>query len=221
MVNKKTVCMGALTILLIILQIVSQAFLIIQVRSLQESIYALEQKAETFEKHFAEYQEHEEQLFEKIYEQLSALFAKQEANKTEIQKDLVVIKQKSDAQFSKTVDMSRTYNAILEEQKKKTVNIAEKDSAFFQEKQHAITSYKNGNYADAYEAFRKLSAIYEEDMECRLYKAKSLYYINRADNSNYFEILEDIKILKQNAATDNECLEIEKAIRAEKEGISE
>ena len=58
-------------------------------------------------------------------------------------------------------------------------------------------------------------------MECRLYKAKSLYYKNRADSSSYAEILKDIRILKQNATADDEILEIEKSIVAEKEGLDE
>ncbi|MDO4505670.1 MAG: hypothetical protein Q4B64_01845 [Spirochaetales bacterium] len=58
-------------------------------------------------------------------------------------------------------------------------------------------------------------------MECRAYKAKSLYYKNPGDSSRYSEILADIKILNQNAWTDEESVEIAKLILAEKEGFNE
>ena len=117
--------------------------------------------------------------------------------------------------------MSKTYDAILEEQKKKTIDTAEKDKAIIESKNNAIDLYKKGKYSIAYDEFNKLTEIFTDDIECRVYKAKSLYYKNRADSSSYAEILEDIKVLKQNGAADDEVLEIEKSILAEKEGFDE
>lgn len=117
--------------------------------------------------------------------------------------------------------MGRTYDAILEEQKKKTVDTAGKDKSYLEAKNNAIASYNKGSYSASYDGFRKLTQTFTDDMECRLYKAKSLYYKNRADSSSYAQILEDIRILKQNGDSDTELLEIEKSILAEKEGFDE
>lgn len=215
--NKKIIGM----VVLIILMLLSNSFLILRITALKKSVNSLEEKTEKFEKSLIEFQEKQEIQISKINDGINSVLDRQEENKTEIKADLVKINRKSDAQFSKTVGMSKTYDAILEEQKKKTIDTAEKDREFIDAKVKAYNLYKKGNFAESYSEYKRLVELDAEDMECRSYKLKSLYYMNKADSSNHTEILEDIKILKLNAKTDDECLEIEKAILTEKEGFNE
>ncbi|WP_308510680.1 hypothetical protein [uncultured Treponema sp.] len=174
-----------------------------EISDLDKAVKTVELKTDCFEKNLAVSIENSGVQFQKVNESVQAL------------------NQKSDAQFSKTVGMGRTYDAILEEQKKKTVDTAGKDKSYLEAKNNAIASYNKGSYSASYDGFRKLTQTFTDDMECRLYKAKSLYYKNRADSSSYAQILEDIRILKQNGDSDTELLEIEKSILAEKEGFDE
>ena len=48
-----------------------------------------------------------------------------------------------------------------------------------------------------------------------------LYYKNRADSSSYSEILEDIRILRENGHLDEEAAQIEKLVTAEREGLND
>lgn len=174
-----------------------------EISDLDKAVKAVELKTDCFEKNLAVSIENSGVQFQKVNESVQAL------------------NQKSDAQFSKTVGMGRTYDAILEEQKKKTLDTSEKDKSNIEAKKNAIALYKKEIFSVSYDEFRKLTQTFTDDMECRLYKAKSLYYKNRADSSSYAQILEDIRILKQNGASDTELLEIEKSILAEKEGFDE
>ncbi len=116
--------------------------------------------------------------------------------------------------------MNRTYDGILSENKQKTIDTAERDTNFIKAKKNALLLYKAGRYSDSYDEYKKLMQLHADDMECRLYKAKSLFYKNRSDSSSYMEIMEDIMILKQNGASDEEILKIEQSIMAEKEGLN-
>lgn len=174
-----------------------------EISDLDKAVKTVELKTDCFEKNLAVSIENTDVNFQKLNESVQAL------------------NQKSDAQFSKTVGMSRTYDEILEEQKKKTIDTSEKDKSDIKSKNNAIALYKKGSFSSSYNELCKLSRIFTDDMECRMYKAKSLYYKNRADSSSYAEVLEDIRILKQNGASDAELLEIEKSILAEKDGFDE
>ncbi|WP_294012733.1 hypothetical protein [uncultured Treponema sp.] len=174
-----------------------------EISDLDKAVKAVELKTDCFEKNLAVSIENSGVQFQKVNESVQAL------------------NQKSDAQFSKTVGMGRTYDAILEEQKKKTVDTAGKDKSNIEAKKNAVALYKKGIFSASYDEFRKLTQAFTDDMECRLYKAKSLYYKNRADSSSYAEILADIRTLKQNGVSDAELLEIEKSILAEKGGFDE
>lgn len=217
MMNKKVIGY----IFLFFLLFISHLLLITQIIGLKKEVKTLQIKTEELGKSLIEHQEHQDLQIETINNGITSILSKQEENKTEIKNDLAKINQKADAQFSKTVGMSKTYDTILEEQKKKTIDTAEKDKSILVAKKNALALYKKGSYSDAYDEYKKLVQAYTEDMECRLYKAKSLYYKNRADSSSYAEILKDIRILKQNATADDEILEIEKSIVAEKDGLDE
>ena len=129
--------------------------------------------------------------------------------------------EKSDVQFSKTVKMKQTYDELLDEQKKKTVDISAKDNSLIQTKKMADEYYEKKEYLQTYELYKKLLVYWNEDLEIRKNKLKSLFYSNRSDNSHYSEILEDIKILKTSQFMDDECEEIETIIKLEKEGLHE
>ena len=157
----------------------------------------------------------------KINDEILIILSSQEENTIDIKNELAKINRKSDAQYSKTVGMSKTYDAILEEQKKKTLDTSEKDKSNIEAKKNAVALFKKGIFSASYDEFNRLTKNLTDDMECRLYKAKSLYYKNRADSSSYAEILADIRTLKQNGVSDAELLEIEKSILAEKGGFDE
>lgn len=138
-----------------------------------------------------------------------------------INEKLNLLMEKSDVQFSKTVKMKQTYDELLDEQKKKTVDISAKDNSLIQTKKMADEYYEKKEYLQAYELYKKLLVYWNEDLEIRKNKLKSLFYSNRSDNSHYSEILEDIKILKTSQFMDDECEEIETIIKLEKEGLHE
>lgn len=215
--NKKVMALVSLIALLLI----SHILLAVMIFNLTDGLSKLEEKTDKNEKTLAEFKEYVGLQISKINDGIVLILGGQEENAADIKNDLATINRKSDAQFSKTVSMSRTYDAILDEQKKKTVDTAEKDKTNVEAKKNAVALYKKGIFSASYDEFRKLTQTFTDDMECRLYKAKSLYYKNRADSSSYAEILADIRTLKQNGVSDAELLEIEKSILAEKEGFDE
>lgn len=215
--SKKVMALVSLIALLLIYHIL----LAVKIFDLTDELSKLEEKTDKIEKTLAEFKEYVGLQISKINDGIVLILGGQEENAADIKNDLATINRKSDAQFSKTVSMSRTYDAILDEQKKKTVDTAEKDKTNVEAKKNAIALYKKGIFSASYDEFKKLTQTFTDDMECRLYKAKSLYYKNRADSSSYAEILADIRILKQNGVSDAELIEIEKSILAEKEGFDE
>lgn len=215
--NKKVMAIVSLIALLLI----SHILLAVMIFNLTDELSKLEEKTDKIEKTLAEFKEHADLQISKINDGIVLILGGQEENTTDIKNDLATINRKSDAQYSKTVSMSRTYDAILEEQKKKTLDTSEKDKSNIEAKKNAIALYKKGIFSVSYDEFKKLTQTFTDDMECRLYKAKSLYYKNRADSSSYAEIIADIRMLKQNGVFDADLLEIEKSILAEKEGFDE
>lgn len=215
--NKKVIAVISLIVLLLI----SHILLTVKIFNLKDAVSKLEEKTDKFEKSLLEFQEYEDLQISKINDEILKILCSQKENTTDIKNELAKKNRKSDAQYSKTVGMSKTYDAILEEQKKKTLDTSEKDKSNIEAKKNAVALYKKGIFSASYDEFRKLTQTFTDDMECRLYKAKSLYYKNRADSSSYAEILADIRTLKQNGVSDAELLEIEKSILAEKEGFDE
>lgn len=160
-------------------------------------------------------------FFEDVKLDIQSLSESQLHGIAEVQESLAYMKKSADAQFSETAGMKQTYEAVLSEQKKKTVDMSAKDSAIFRMKTEAETYFSLRNFSAAYESYKKVLLYQADDLESRRNKMKSLYYMNRADSSKYPEILEDIRILKAAGHSDAESLEIEAAIRAEQEGIYE
>lgn len=189
-------------------------FLCIQNVQLKKSAFELES---SLKKYF----ENTEIQIESLKKDVEQLSENQERNKSLIVMTLSELKDKSDLQYTKTVGMKNTYDALLEEQKKKTIDTAENDTEFQRIKAEALLMYQKGNYVSSYEGFEKLVKLDFSDMESLMYKMKSLYYMNPADSSRYSEIIEIMRTLKINSAADKECVEIEKTVLLETEGLSE
>lgn len=193
----------AATVSAMALMLASNIFLAARIVSLEKAVSALEVKTDGFGKSLAEFQAH----------------ADVQAGR--IQKDLGEIAEKADMQFSRTVGMSRTYDALLSEQKKKTVDTTSLDNAVESMRREAKKHFAEKKYSLAYNEFKKVLSYQKDDMESRLNKMKSLYYKNRADSSSYSEILEDIRILRANGYLDGEATQIETLVTAEREGLND
>ena len=193
----------AATVSAMALMLASNIFLAARIASLGKAVSALEVKTDGFGKSLAEFQAH----------------ADVQAGR--IQKDLGEIAEKADMQFSRTVGMSRTYDALLSEQKKKTVDTTSLDNAVESMRREAKKHFAEKKYSLAYNEFKKVLSYQKDDMESRLNKMKSLYYKNRADSSSYSEILEDIRILRANGYLDGEATQIETLVTAEREGLND
>ena len=189
-------------------------YLCIQNVQLKKSAFELES---SLKKYF----ENTEIQIESLKKDVEQLSENQEKNKSLIVMTLSELKDKSDLQYTKTVGMKNTYDALLEEQKKKTIDTAENDTEFQRIKAEALLMYQKGNYVSSYEGFEKLVKLDFSDMESLMYKMKSLYYMNPADSSRYAEIIEIMRTLKINSVADKECVEIEKNVLLETEGLSE
>jgi len=217
MMNKKIT--GA-TILAVLLA-ASNIVLATQVAALRKSAENLNAKISVLEENIAGHQETEWLLIEKISSGITLLLASQRQSTEKLQGRLDAIRQKSDEHLSKTLEMSRTYEELLEEQKKKTLDTTTQDSAVSRMKDEANRLYSQKKYAAAYREYKKVLLYRSEDLDCRLNKMKSLYYMNRADSSKYKEILEDIRILRLAGKLDEEADKIERLINTEQESANE
>lgn len=139
----------------------------------------------------------------------------------EIQESLSDLRERTDFQFLKTVEMKNVYDGLLLEQKKTTVDVAAKDTSIEELKRRADKDYAKKNFSASYEEYKKVLQYRVDDTESRIGKAKSLYFMNRADSSKYSEILSDISIVKNSGKTDEEMQRIEKTIKAEQGGLYE
>lgn len=217
MMSKKTT--GATVLAALIAA--SNIALATQVASLRKSAENLSAKISVLEENIAGHQKNEWLLIEKINSGISLLLASQKQSTEKLQGSLASISQKSDEHLSKTLDMNKTYEELLEEQKKKTLDTTAQDSAVSRMKDEADRLYSQKKYAAAYREYKKVLLYRSEDLDCRLNKMKSLYYMNRADSSKYKEILEDIRILRLAGKLDEEADRIERLINAEQESANE
>lgn len=214
-----------LQIILIFLLFLSNIYLLIQNKKLKKSFDDLSDKTteamSNYEKILLQRTELMSFKIDSINEKIHMLIENQNSNSKEIQESLSSMKKKTDNQFNQTVGMKESVDHLLEEQKKKTINTIEKDTETTKIKNNANILYQQRNYSASYEEYKKVLELRNDDNDSRLNKMKSLYFKNPSDTSSYYEIMEDIKILKQNGKADDECLEIEKIISTEIGGIHE
>lgn len=118
--------------------------------------------------------------------------------------------------YRKTLDIEKTYSDLLEEERKTRVDSSEFDLSIEAKKKEARKCFDKEQYSEALKNYREVLEVNPSDNEVRFYKMLSLFYINKMDSTNYSEIRNDIKILKENAMTDERIYEIEQFIKQEK-----
>lgn len=136
----------------------------------------------------------------------------------EIIKDIKNTKDNSLSQFNETKKMKEKYDTILEENSKRTIETAFKNTDQKNEIEKAETLFSQKRYKDAYVICGNILAINEDNLDIRLLKTLSLFYANPMDSTKYPEIENEIKYLKLAGITNDEISKIEKQIIAEKGG---
>ena len=118
-------------------------------------------------------------------------------------------------QYRKTLEIEKTYSNLLEEERKTRIDSSELDLSIEAKKKDVQKYFDKKEYSDALKNCREILQVNPSDNQIRLYKMLSLFYMNRMDSTNYSEILNDIKILKENAVTDERINEAEQFIKQE------
>lgn len=199
--------------------VLSNIFLAVQTLSARNELCDYSARTDAAIADFGERMDERGRSFESRLQEMESsvesLSERQSSDAALIKRNLNSIKESADSQFSETVDMKKSYDDMLAEQRKRTVDSVSKDSAVSRMKNEAERSYSDRKFAAAYKGFKNVLSYQPEDMESRLKKAKSLYYMNRSDSSKYPEILGDIKVLKAKGACDDELVGIEAAVEAE------
>lgn len=167
---------------------------------------------EYFEREMTEKFSLQDEKLNLMSEEFSKLYEKLEAVSDDIKK----ISRNSEGTQKKIVNLNRTYSEILDEQKKKTVDVTKTDSAVTKMKDEAASDYKDGNYSSCYQKSKSVLVINSGDLEARRYMVLSCYKMNPMDSSKYEEILNDIEVLRQNGSLTEELSEIENIVRAER-----
>ena len=168
--NKKV--MGL--VFFVVLLLISHILLAIKIFNLTDELSKLEERTDKFGKNLTDFQEHSDLQISKINDEILKILCSQKENTTDIKNELAKINRKSDAQYSKTVGMSKTYDAILEEQKKKTLDTSEKDKSNIEAKKNAVALYKKGFFSASYDEFRKLTQTFTDAIEALRDRPKSL-----------------------------------------------
>ena len=162
----------------------------------------LEDHKKSFDTAFAVYQEDMKQLNLKM-----------DNVNTGIQRNQTTV----NSQYRKTVQMEQTYSNLLEEEKKRHLDTAEHDSENDKLNNEAKAFFAKKEYVKAYEIFNSILQDDPSDNEIRMYRMLSLFNINKLDSSNYADILQNIKILRENGITDPRLSEVEEFIKGENE----
>lgn len=121
----------------------------------------------------------------------------------------------SNAQYRQTVSMKKTYDNLLQEQKKKTIDVSKKDATLEEKRERSKKYFSQKEFSLCYRIANEILSFENDDVETRLLKAKSLYYMNPLDSTKYEEILSDIKIVKSSGLNDATVEEIESIIKEE------
>ncbi|MBQ8679933.1 MAG: hypothetical protein IJ530_09210 [Treponema sp.] len=124
----------------------------------------------------------------------------------------------TNAQFSETTKMSRTYGQILEEQQKQRVDTVSRDTSLIEKKKNADALYNAKEYKRSYELYSEILTYQGEDSDVRFKKMYSLFNMNKMDSAKYKEILTDCAILKNKGYANPAIDEIERFISFETKG---
>lgn len=203
--KKVLFCCGSLIVLaLIILQIVA----IVQNRSLKNDVMKFR---EEIKEEFSLMNEKLIETEERMNEQFVLNFLRLDEIKELQNKNNTL----SNAQYRQTVSMKKTYDNILEEQKKKTIDVSKKDATLEEKRERSKKYFSQKEFSLCYRIANEILSFENDDVETRLLKAKSLYYMNPLDSTKYEEILSDIKIVKARGLNDATVEEIESIIKEE------
>ena len=203
--KKVLFCCGSLIVLaLIILQIVA----IVQNRSLKNDVMKFR---EEIKEEFSLMNEKLIETEERMNEQFVLNFLRLDEIKELQNKNNTL----SNAQYRQTVSMKKTYDNILEEQKKKTIDVSKKDATLEEKRERSKKYFSQKEFSLCYRIANEILSFENDDVETRLLKAKSLYYMNPLDSTKYEEILSDIKIVKARGLNGATVEEIESIIKEE------
>ena len=132
--------------------------------------------------------------------------------------NVTMLSKRAQAQFNETKKMSRTYDALLTEEKSRRIETASLDSSLVLKTREADTLFTNENYAKAYALYGEILAFQKDNLTVRFRRIFSLFSMNRLDSSVYAEILRECSILRKNGFTDEKLDEMEKFIKEEQGG---
>lgn len=125
------------------------------------------------------------------------------------------INNRTDRQFSKTVEIKETYENLLNEQQKQNISTVAQDSVVEKMIKDGNEAFAKKQYSESYEFFSNVLKYHRDNIDIRIKKALSLYKANPMNSSSYKEILEDCKIIKNKGGHNEELEKIEKIILLE------
>jgi hypothetical protein len=152
--------------------------------------YRLSVIGEQMEREFAEQREQMRAIVEAISDESAALSVETAAGFTET---LAEIRAGRD-QSRRT---ERIYAALLDEQKKRTVESLYKGEELAIMAQNADALFRERKYKQANDIFAAISTAQPENRDVRFYELYSLFLNNRMDTNHYSRIRDGLLILRQ------------------------
>lgn len=174
-----------------------------------------------------------ERFEEKIYDEIKVNTEKielkiEESNKDIFEKQEIISEmiystyENTTLQIKQSQNINETYGKVLEETKKEINHKLEEGyNEIPKLKEAGFGFYDNKNYLEAYNKFKNILFFEEDNNEIRNMLIKSLYYSNPANTTNYTEIMDEIKKLKNTVFIDAEIEKIENIIKMERGEIDE
>lgn len=120
------------------------------------------------------------------------------------------------SQYEKTLEMSKTFNQILEAEKSKRIDNAQKDLELQNTIKEARKYFLKKDYFNSYKLSLVALELESDNLEIRFMKMYSLFNMNKTDSKNYNQIIEDCKILEKNGYKQKDVSAILDFIRLEK-----
>lgn len=153
--------------------------------------------------------------------QLEVIEKKQDINAIQEEKNFDELKVILDTQRKQAEMTRKTYESVLEGQKKKTVDIASRDNFLLQKKSEGAVFYVRKDYSNAYKTYNEILLYEEENLDIRFLRMVCLYKMNPFDQRNYKAILDECSILRLNGYTNAEIDNIENTLKQEMGEVNE
>lgn len=151
----------------------------------------------------------------KANEKIASVAENQDVYASRTEENFTEIKASIDIQLNETKKTRKTYEAVLEEQKKRTVDTASKDDFLKTKKNEGAAFYGRKDFVNAYKVYDEILIYQEDDLDMRFLRMTSLYYSNPSDSRNYRTVLEECSILRANGYANSEIEKIEKSVKSE------